>query len=278
MVDYFSMPAIFGYLCFFGILGAFVIIFFVPGIISGSLAGKVLGDKYRRDMTWIKQEIAEISKYKQDIFVHGGVVAPGVIVSAHPVKSWGGDRRHGHPYHLVDFEADVAPEGKPQFRAKFRNEIHRDSYVILGNEITTEHGRKIWVTYDPMDVSRAYLDHFDEDHESAMKEREIDTRRAEFNQLTSGNEDLKINGEPAEAVITRVDDLNLPYPLKKSRAMHLYFEVHPAAGLPFQAEGDVLIVETSLQKYSVGKKVFVRYDKHNPKWAILDSERNKSLT
>ena len=141
----------------------------------------------------------------------------------------------------------------------------------------TEHGRKIWVTYDPKDTSKAYLDHYDDDHESAMKEREVNGRRAAFNKRTEGNEDLKIRGEQAEAVITRVDDLDLPFPSKNSRAVHICFEVTPKAGFSFQAEGDVLIGETAIAKYSVGKKVFVRYDPQNPKWAVLDTERNRSI-
>lgn len=111
-----------------------------------------------------------------------------------------------------------------------------------------------------------------------MKEREINGRRAAFNKRTEGNDDLKIRGEQAEAVITRVDDLNLPYPLKNARAVHnIWFDVTPKTGFPFQAEGDVLIGEAAVEKYSVGKRVFVRFDRQNPKWAVFDSERNKTI-
>jgi hypothetical protein len=39
----------------------------------------------------------------------------------------------------------------------------------------------------------------------------------------------------------------------------------------------VLIVEASLQKYSVGRKVYVRFDPRQQQRAVLDTERNKSI-
>lgn len=139
--------------------------------------------------------------------------------------------------------------------------------------MVSEHGRKIWVMYDPQDTSRAFLDHYDNQHEEVM----LNYSRGEFNQLAESNEELKKNGEQAEAIITRVDDLNLPYPLKKSRAMHLYFDVTSKVGFSFEAEGYFLIGDSVTEKYSVGRKVFVRFDPLYPKKAVLDSERNKVL-
>ena len=75
-----------------------------------------------------------------------------------------------------------------------------------------------------------------------------------------------------------MDDLDLPYPLKQSRGMRLYFDVIPQNGEPFRSEGDALIAEIALEKYSAGTKVFVRYDPQNPERAVLDTERNKSLS
>jgi len=255
---------------FYGCLIVLVLILIGPGLILGIRLSK----KFQQEL---QVERDERNKQNTSIFENGGVLAPAVIISARKVKSWGGGKNSPPSSFVMDFEVEVTAENAEKFVTSFRNELYRDSYVMAANEMITERGKKIWVTYDPKDTSRAYLDHFDEDHESAMKEREIDIRRAAFNKLTSGNDELKASGESAEAIITRVDDLDLPYPLKKSRALHLYFDVRPAAGFPFQAQGDVLIVETSLQKYSVGKKIYVRYDSQNPTRAVLDSERNKYI-
>ena len=59
--------------------------------------------------------------------------------------------------------------------------------------------------------------------------------------------------------------------------MHLYFDVMPRDGSVFRAEGDVLIGDAALDKYSVGKTVYVRFNPNQPEWAVLDSERNRSI-
>lgn len=273
MVDFFSWQAILVY-----VLVIVFILVFTGFDLTDFIGGFLEKTEAEGEIKEINKAIEDLSKYKEDIFLSGSMLAPAVIVSAKRVVSWGGLNRRDHSWHLIDFEVDVFSEDIPPFRARFRNEIYRPSFIQANNgEMLNEHGRKIWVTYDPKNPARAYLDHYDEDHETAMKEREVNGRRAAFNKRTEGNEDLKIRGEQAEAVITRVDDLDLPFPSKNSRAVHICFDITPKSGFPFQAEGDVLIGETAIAKYSVGKKVFVRYDLQNPTWAVLDTERNKSI-
>jgi hypothetical protein len=222
----------------------------------------------------IKTERAEIKKNQDAIRDHGGVLAPGVIVAARRVKSWGGSKNRSNNSHIIDYEVDVTPEDGNLFRTSFRDELYSSSHTLVGNEMLSEHGRRIWVIYDPINTSRAFLNHhYQDQHEDAMDNE----RRGKFNKLTEGNEELKKTGEQAEAIITRVDDLNLPYPSKKGRAIHLYFDVAPKTGFVFQAEGDLLILDSAIGKYSVGRKVFVRFDPLDPKKAVLDTERNKSL-
>lgn len=222
----------------------------------------------------IKAERVEIKKNQDAIRNHDGVVAPGVIVAARRVKSWDGNKNRSNDSHIIDYEVDVTPEDGNLFRTSFRDELYSRSHTLVGNEMISEHGRRIWVMYDPRNTSRAFLDHhYQDQHEDAIDNE----RRGKFNKLTESNEELKKTGEQAEAIITRVDDLNLPYPSKKGRAMHLYFDITPKTGLVFQSEGDLLIADSATDKYSVGRKVFVRFDPLDPKKAVLDTERNKSL-
>jgi hypothetical protein len=117
------------------------------------------------------------------------------------------------------------------------------------------------------------LSHYNENHEEGV----LNYRRGVFNKLTEGNEELKKTGEQAEAIITGVDDLNLPYPWKQGRAMHMYFDVMPRTGPIFRGEANVLIADIAVEKYSVGKTVYVRFDPRQPEKVTLDSERNKLL-
>ncbi|MCE9622101.1 MAG: DUF3592 domain-containing protein [Actinomycetia bacterium] len=141
---------------------------------------------------------------------------------------------------------------------------------MRGGELVGHSGALIWVVYDPADLTRVAYDSFDAS-ETSPKHRD-------FEKLTDLNEDLKKRGEPAVAVITQVDDLDIPYPSKNGRAKHLHFDVTPQSGVVFQAEGDFLIAESVVGKYSVGKNVFVRFDPLAPQRAALDSERNKTLS
>lgn len=239
------------YACLAGILLIFIVPIF---LMIGYFSMKRLGVS--------KKALDE----RRDILNSGGVMAPATILSARRIEGSKTD-------HTVDFEVEVQPEDRSPFRAGYRTVISQRGYTAVGSELIGYAGRKIWVVYDPNNLSRVAFHHDDSQHEEFM----LDRRREEFNKLTAGNEDLKKRGEQAEAVITRVGDLNLPYPLKQSRAVHICFDVTPKTGAVFQAEGDFLIGDAAVQKYSVGKKFYVRFDPQNPKWAVLDTERNKSL-
>lgn len=250
-MNWFSI--VLGAFCFIGI----PVLLFIGWIVSGML------DNRRQD-----RKSAELATLRDR-----GVLAPAVVVSARD----GMDRNvFGRKERQIKYEVDVMPEGRAAFRQSFVHWTEKRGYTAIAGQLVGEAGRKIWVTYDPNDPNQIVFEHYDEEHAKIVEQQDLENRRREFNKRTAGNDDLKKRGEPAEAIITRVDDLNLPYPLKKSRAMHIYFDVTPQSDVIFQSEGDVLINEDAFQKYAVGKKVFVRFDPQNPKWAVLDSERNKT--
>lgn len=214
---------------------------------------------------------------KLSILDNGGVLAPAIILSAKRVMSWGGSRsaHTKDTNHLIDFEVQVSPCNGAPFRTKFREEIIPNGWKIIDNEMISEHGKKIWVTYTPNDTSKAYLDHYDEDHEAEMNAHGMNLRRTVFFRLTDRNEYLNKSGEQAEAVITRLDDTNLIYPMVKSRGIQFHLDVKPKSGNIYQAEVKALIPEASLQKYSVGKTIYIRFDPLKPERVILDGKRNR---
>ena len=251
-----------GVICLSGVL-VFLVILLLPLIVIATI----------KQNKQLNAERAERQKFQESIRDNGGIMAPGVIVAAKVLRSWGGGKHSSSSSHVMDYEIEVAPENGLPFRIKTNEEFLGGSYTILMGEMISEHGRQVWVVYDPKDSTRAYLSHYNEKHEEGV----LNYRRGIFNKLTERNEELKKRGVQAEAVIIGVDDLNLPYPLKKGRAMHMYFDVMPRAGTVFRAEGNVLIGDAALEKYSVGKTVYVRFDPNQPEWAVLDSERNRSI-
>lgn len=204
-----------------------------------------------------------------------GTVAEAKILS---LRSSGQLRRLSgkQPEALFDYDVEVLPKDKTAFTASFQHwlpvydstgKFGADS---IGDALRGERDQKIYVMFDPNDQSQIMHSHYEKDHSTIL-------RMIEFNKNIKGNDELKRVGEQAEAVITLAEDLNLPYPVKKSRAMRLEFKVTPKSGMDFKAEGLHLIGDKALKKYSAGKRVFVRFDPQNPNWAVLDSERNKSL-
>lgn len=251
-----------GVICLSGVL-VFLVILLLPLIVIATI----------KQNKQLNAERAERQKFQESIRDNGGIMAPGVIVAAKVLRSWGGGKHSSSSSHVMEYEIEVAPENGLPFRIKTNEEFLGGSYTILMGEMISEHGRQVWAVYDPKDSTRAYLSHYNEKHEEGV----LNYRRGIFNKLTEKNEELKKRGVQAEAVIIGVDDLNLPYPLKKGRAMHMYFDVMPRAGTVFRAEGNVLIGDAALEKYSVGKTVYVRFDPNQPEWAVLDSERNRSI-
>lgn len=251
-----------GVLCLSGVL-VFLVILLLPIIVIAVV----------KQNKQLNAERAERQKFQDAIRDNGGIMAPGVIVSAKVLRSWGGGKNRAPDGHVLEYLVEITPENSSPFQAKINHEFHGGTYTSVFNEMISEHGRQVWVVYDPKYPTRAYLSHYNENHEEGV----LNYRRGIFNKLTEGNEELKKSGVQAEAIITGIDDLNLPYPLKKGRAMHLYFDVMPRAGTVFRAEGNVLIGDAALEKYSVGKTVYVRFDPNQPERAVLDSERNRSI-
>ncbi|MBI3170382.1 MAG: DUF3592 domain-containing protein [Chloroflexi bacterium] len=203
-----------------------------------------------------------------------GVTAPAVVVSARK----GMERNLYETHELrIDYVVDVQPEGRPSFRQSFQYWSERRGFIAIAGELVGEAGRKIWVTYDPNNPSQMIFEHYEEEHQKIIGQQELEARRLEFNKLAQINDEIRKLGEGAEAVITKVDDLDLPYPLKGSRAMRLYFDITPKSGAVFQSETYALITDTALGKYSVGKRIYVKFDPRKLERVALDSEKNKSL-
>lgn len=231
---------------------------FLGWIVSGML------DNRRQE-----KKRAEIEALRQR-----GVLAPAVVISARD----GMERNvHGRKERQIKYDVDVLPEGRASFRQAFDHWTEKRGYTAVMGQLAGEAGRKIWVTYDPNDPSQMIFEYYDEERGKIIEQQDLENRRREFNIRAEKNNDLKRRGEAAEAVIIGADDLNLPYPLKKSRAMHFRLDVIPQTGSGFRAEADALISDAALEKYSIGKRIYIRFDPLDPKKAILDSERNKSV-
>lgn len=237
--------------------------------------------------SWVISNEADkvIARKKQKIeFVRNNwVMAPAIIRYAKRVNGHRGNI-------IIDFEVEVQLDGYRPFLAVFRDEI--DSLEIRDTwsdnktgEYLSETGRKIWIYFDPNDPPSVYFDHFDDYHNSVLERRGIngvkptkepplaywteEDKRIEFERRVKEIEPLRATGEDADAVILQVEDLFLKYLSENSCAMKLKVDVISHSGETFIGDTYVLIKETSLAKYSAGRKVHVRVDPHNREKIVL---------
>jgi hypothetical protein len=189
-----------------------------------------------------------------------GVTTPAVIVSARrnmftlrPPGTASNERK-------LIFEVDVQREGHPPFRTTFQDWVREFNFTYINMQRMDIVGSKVWVTYDPNNPSDMFFEYFDKDREKVLAANEWNERRAAFERLNKENQALFKTGVEAPAVILEAEDLDLAHQFDKAKVMRLKLEVMPKLGSPYQAETQAMIAEASLEKYSPGKKVIIKYD------------------
>ncbi len=190
-----------------------------------------------------------------------GVTSPAVVVSARKNMS---RSPFGRKEIRIDYEVDVQPQGQPSFRQSFQNWTTKTSFTAINNQLVDEVGRRIWVTYDPNDKKQMIFEYYDSEREKILAQKEWNSRRASFEKQEKQNQALRNDGEEAVATILEAEDLGLAYQWENAVSMRLKFEVTPKSGSSFHAETQGLIGTASLEKYSVGKKVYVKFDPREP--------------
>lgn len=228
-----------GFLGFFGFCIGILTIPLVPVVIYFVIRNNLNAHKERRNLT-----------------LHG-ISAPAVILSAWNNYASGGGKYSRSTTAHVTFEVEIYPAGQAPFKAKFKDtlSIKEGEWFIMGPR-SEEVGKKIWVAYDPNNLKRMVIDHFDSNHEFMLKRRAFEKREDELQTV------LK-TGENATAEILEVEDLKLSYNIEKdsSKIFQLKLRVTPKDGMPYETETVGLFMNTGLHKYTVGKKVIVKIDR-----------------
>lgn len=181
-----------------------------------------------------------------------GITAPAVVITSRV----GG--KDGHTMQ-VKFEIEVQPEGQPAFRAAFEDWLNAGSNFQANRDRPEDVGKKIWVTYNPDDLSEMMFEHYDYAHKYLLG-------RPKFNEIANRDEKLRKTGEEAIALILEIEDLDLTDDIEREQLqktiLRLKLEISPKIGEPYQAETQAMFVNSGLHKYTVGKKVVVKF---NPK-------------
>ncbi|GAB4498907.1 MAG: hypothetical protein OHK003_12820 [Anaerolineales bacterium] len=193
---------------------------------------------------------------RRELTLHG-ISAPAVILSAWNNYASGGGKHSRSTTAHVTFEVEVQPVGQAPFKAKFKDtlSIKEGEWFIMGPR-KEDVGKKIWVAYDPNNLKRMVIDHFDSNHDFMLKRRAFEKREDELQTV------LK-TGEDATAEILEVEDMKLSYNIEKdsSKTLQLKLQVTPKNGVSYETETVGLFMNTGLHKYTVGKKVTVKIDR-----------------
>jgi hypothetical protein len=185
-----------------------------------------------------------------------GVTAPAVIHSARNGVAQGpnNDLRL-----QVTFDVEVQPEGRSTFQTKFTDWLEISQYegFMAGADRPKDVGRKIWVTYDPNDLTQIMFEYYDED-------RKYRVGRPIFEQMERRNKSIRETGREALALVLEAEDLELANLIEKDHLqqtiMRLKLEITPENQESYKAETQALIANASLPKYAVGKKVYIKFN------------------
>lgn len=228
-----------GFLGFFGFCIGILTIPLVPVVIYFVIRNNLNAHKERRNLT-----------------LHG-ISAPAVILSAWNNYASGGGKYSRSTTAHVTFEVEIYPAGQAPFKAKFKDtlSIKEGEWFIMGPR-NEEVGKKIWVAYDPNNLKRMVIDHFDSDHEFMLKRRAFEKRDHEL-------QNTRKTGEDANAEILEIEDMKLSNIIENGfqSVMRLKLRVEPRSGTPYETETVGMFSNTGLHKYTVGKKMTVKIDR-----------------
>lgn len=176
-----------------------------------------------------------------------GISAPATILS---VEDTGVTMNYSPQARLT---LQVTPAGRAPFQAVATTFIGR---MQIGMIIP---GATVTVRYDPNDISKVAI-------ESIGAPNSIQSAMLAQDQYY---EQLRKTGEEAEAVILAAQEMGMRVEGGGSM-FRLKFEVTSRFDGTFEAETQAAIADVSRDKYAVGKKVYVRYDRANKAQVALD--------
>jgi hypothetical protein len=212
---------------------------------------------------WILRSNAQdAKKYNQQreekaaVLHKNGITSPATIRSARNgiVKGSKNNQRM-----LVTFDVEVQPEGRAAFQTTFQDwiGISQHTTFVAGSERTKDAGRTIWVTYDPNDVSQIMFEYYNENRKYMLG-------RPIFERMEKTNKTIRETGEKASAIILEAEDMELANVVEKDHLqqtiMRLKLDVTPQNGESYKAETQALFANSSLGKYTAGKKVYVKFN------------------
>lgn len=218
----------------------------------------------KKDRNSTRQE--EYNKTKS--LLDRGVTSPADIVS---YKYLGQNRKlyDGAYEVVVEYEVEIYPDGQPSFRSKFQTWVPK--YYSKA-----EQAKKMWVTYDPSDLTQMEIHHYDFQHEDYLIKKDQMQRRNRFIDAETEAVRVRETGVEALATILEVEDLNVANEeeRREGKSMRLKFRVTPNSGVSFESETYVMLALESLPKMVVGRQFYVKYDPQKPEISALIRDAN----
>ena len=181
-----------------------------------------------------------------------GITAPATILSA---KNGIVNRRGSVSRMIMTLEVEVQPEGRSKFVTTFKDWLPVGRQFVSWGDRHEEVGNKIWVTYNPNDISEIMYEYHD-------KDRKFHLEYPAFVKLNKRNDEIRRTGIEAVATILEIEDLDIvhSYEREMRAVMRVKLEVTPTDGEPFQAETQNSFMKTGLHRYTVGTKLNVKYN------------------
>lgn len=184
--------------------------------------------------------------------VKTGISAPAVILNAEDT----GTTMNESPQ--VRLTLQVSPIYGPSFQAVTTTFVGR---LQIGMIVP---GAPVTVRYDPNDTTKVAIESL-----GGPSMNSGNNNMTVIQAQDQYYDQLRKTGQEATAKILTASDMNIRVG-NSSSMFRLVFEVTPRFGEAFKAETQAAIADSSREKYSAGKMVYVRYDPNNKAQVALD--------
>jgi hypothetical protein len=196
-----------------------------------------------------------------------GVSAPAVILDVQDT----GVTMNDNPQARLTLQ--INPAGRAPFQAITTTFVNRFHVGMLTP------GSTIQVKYDPNDITKVAIESLMGGGAMGGGMMGNANMQAVQNAVLAQDQyynQLRQTGEEALAVITKAEETNIRA-AEGGSLFRFTLDVTPKVGGPFTAETQAAIADASRQKYSVGKKVYVRYDPYGDKKQVALDRSAESM-
>lgn len=194
---------------------------------------------------------------QNNALLKSGVSAPAVILQADDT----GTTMNDSPQ--VRLTLQVNPPGQPPFQAVTTTFVGRLQVGLIMP------GMSATVRYDPVNPSKVAIETLNGAAGGSAAPGNTAQLQAQLEAQDRANQLIIQMGQPATAKVLNVTDMNVRVN-EVASMLRMDLEVTGSDGIPFRAQTQAAVLDTSRPKYAVGNTVYVKYNPNDKTQVAID--------